>query len=81
MRVRFRQNYLARPLFQFEQVELDRAMIEQIRARIAGLDISLRDSPGAQHSMPATSPPQLGILACAVAALFSMFTVMLLRFC
>jgi hypothetical protein len=61
------------------QHELDQEMVQQIRARIAGKNISLQGCSRAENSSLPTSSPQLGIKACAVSAILSMLMVLFLR--
>jgi len=74
-RLYFVQYHPAPPLSQHEP---DQEMIEQIRERTAGKDISMRDSSGENSGKP-TSSLELGIKACLVSMILSMLTVLFLR--
>ncbi len=77
-RLYFVQYHPVRPLIQF-QYELDRGMIEQIRARIGGKSVPSQASPGTEKSTLPASSAQLGIKACAISAILSALTVLFLR--
>lgn len=77
-RLYFVQYHPVRPLSQ-SQYELDKEMIDYIRARIGGKTPPLQDSLGTENSSLPTSSAQLGIKTCAISALLSALTVLFLR--
>ncbi len=77
-RLYFVQYHPVRPLIQ-SQYELDRGMIEQIRARIGGKSVPSQASPSTAKSTLQASFAQLGMKACAISAILSALTVLFLR--